>query len=68
MYFSTWDSKTSPPPPYNIVILGVYVFYWKRNTQLRKIFLWIETVLRVHRMKSDEKPFSVNFMHFLKGF
>ena len=39
----------------------------ERETQnfilkFREIFLWRETVLSPHGMKSVEKPFSVNFM------
>ena len=30
--------------------------------KFKEIFPWRETVLRVHRMKSDESRFSVKFM------
>ena len=30
--------------------------------KFREIFLWRETVLRAHGMKSDEKPFLCNFL------
>ena len=35
--------------------------------KFREIFLWRETVLRAHGMKSDEKPFSIKFMQFFEG-
>ena len=34
------------------------------NPRFREMLPWRDIILRAHRMKSDEKPFFVKFMHF----
>ena len=70
--FSIWDSNTYF---FTIILLFKWLYgcFIERGIQnfilkFREIFLWRNTVLRAHGMKSDEKPFFCQiyaiFCHF----